>query len=72
MLFVTRDSQWYCLFSCSKEAEWGGHTNEQSRIGNENAAFGKEKQVFRSRKVIQAMEMEEKEKIGQIRSSFTM
>jgi hypothetical protein len=60
------------LFCFREEAEWRGHTNKQSRIRNENAAFGKEKQILRPRKVIQAVEMEEKEKIRQIRSSFKM
>jgi hypothetical protein len=58
------------VFSYSKEAEWRGHTNKQSGIRNENATFGKEKQILRPRKVIQTVEVEKKEKIRQIRSSL--
>jgi hypothetical protein len=60
------------LLSFSKEAEWCSLTNKQPGLRAQNTAFGKEKQILRPRKVIQAMEVEEKEKIRQIRSSFTV
>jgi len=60
------------LLSFSKEAEWCSLTNKQLGLRDQNTAFGKEKQILRPRKVIQAMEVEEKEKIRQIRSSFTV
>lgn len=54
----------------SKETKWRSHTDEQPGLGHADAAARKEEQVFRFREIIQAVEMEEKKEVGQIRSRF--
>lgn len=56
----------------SKETKWGCDANEQLGLGSADAAAREEEQVFGTGEVVQALEVEAKKEIRQIRGRLEM